>query len=51
MSENELKLINIIREHDTPTRAIEIAIGIMLEFLAQGESSQEQPPAYQQESV
>lgn len=51
MTDNEIKLINIIREHDNPEHAVEIAIRVMIEFLAQDESSQEQPPVYLEESA
>ena len=43
MTNNEQKLLDIIREHDNPEQAFEIALKIILEFLEQGESSQEQP--------
>ena len=33
MTDNEKELLNIIREHDNPERAIEIAIGLMITFL------------------
>lgn len=49
MIDNEMKLLNIIREHDNPERAVEIAIKIMIEFLEQDESSQEQPLVYSRE--
>ena len=45
MTDNEKELINIIREHDNPECAVEIAIKIMIEFLTRDESSQELPPA------
>ena len=51
MTQNELELLNLIREHDAPEHAIEIAINIMLEFLKQDESSQEQPPVCSRESA
>jgi hypothetical protein len=51
MTDNEIKLINIIREHDNPEQAVEIAIRVMIEFLAQDESSQEQPLVYPRESA
>lgn len=49
MSNNEKELLNIIRDHDNPTQAVEIAIKTILAFLEQDESSQEQPPVYFQE--
>ena len=51
MTDNEIKLINIIREHENPEQAVEIAIKTILEFLAQDESSQEQPLACSLESA
>lgn len=51
MTDNEIKLINLIREHDAPEQAIEIAIRVMIEFLAQDESSQEQHPVCSRESA
>ena len=44
MLDNEMELINIIRTHDNPTLAIEIAIKTILEFLEQHESFEEQAP-------
>ena len=40
MTENEKELLNIIRNHDNPERAIEIAIALMIEFL----EKREEPP-------
>ena len=51
MTNNEKNLLNIIRSHDNPEQAIEIAIKIMIEFLKQDESSQEQPLACPRESA
>lgn len=51
MTDNEIKLMNIIREHNDPAQAVEIAIKTIVEFLAQGESSQEQPLACSRESA
>ena len=42
MTNNERELINIIRNHDNPEKAIEIAIQTILAFLEQDESSVEQ---------
>ena len=42
MTENEIELIHMINSHNNPEKALEIAIGIILEFLEQDESSQEQ---------
>lgn len=33
MSDNEKKLLSIIREHDNPEFAIEVAINLLLDFL------------------
>jgi hypothetical protein len=51
MTNNEHELINIIRNHNNPEQAIEIAIKVMLEFLAQDELSQEPLPVFQRESA
>ena len=45
MSENEIELLQIIRSHDDPEKAFEVATKIILEFLKQDESSQEQQAA------
>lgn len=42
MSENELTLLNLIRENDNPVQALSIAIETILSFLTQHESSQSQ---------
>ena len=42
MTENEKELIRIIRENDNPERAIMAAAVIILGFLKQHESSEEQ---------
>ena len=39
MTENELKLLSIIREHKHPDRAMEIAITIICWYLTQSQSS------------
>lgn len=51
MTDNEQKLLNIIHKHDNPGQAFEIALKIILEFLEQGESSQEQPLVCSRESA
>lgn len=51
MTNHEKNLIDIIRTHDNPEQAIEIAIKIMIEFLEQDESSQGQPLACPRESA
>ena len=42
MTANEQELINIIRENDNPVQALSTAVDIILSFLKQHESSQEQ---------
>ena len=46
MTENELELLYIIRTNDNPEQALEIAVKMIIEFLAQHESSQEASAAY-----
>ena len=41
MSNNEKELLNIIREHDNPEQAIEIAIKLMIGFLEKREEPQD----------
>lgn len=48
MTENEKELLNIIRTHDNPEQALEIATRIILSFVEPHESSQEQSAACQQ---
>jgi hypothetical protein len=45
MTENEIKLINLIRENDKPDEALTTAVDIILLFLVQEQSSQGQAPA------
>jgi hypothetical protein len=42
MTENELKLIKLIRENDNLDQAVLTAASIIFDFLTQHESSQEQ---------
>ena len=49
MSKNELELLTIIREHDNLTRALTTATLIILGYLKQQESFEEQAVAYPQE--
>jgi hypothetical protein len=49
MTNNEKELLNIIRNHGDTEEALNIAINIIIEFLAQDESSQEQPVACSRE--
>ena len=51
MTENENELLSIIRNHNNPEQAIDIAVQIILAFLEQDESSQERPPACLWESA
>ena len=37
MTENELELLYIIRNHDDPEKALEIAMSLMIDFLAKHE--------------
>lgn len=43
MTDNEKELLNIIRGHDNPERAVEIALKTILAFLEQDGSFREQP--------
>lgn len=49
MTENERKLIQLIRENDNPDKALLTAIDTILLFLTQQRSSEEQAVAYLQE--
>jgi len=40
MSENEKKLIKMVREHSSPASALTVAIAVISDFLAQRGSSQ-----------
>lgn len=51
MTENELELLRLVREAENVEQAIETAINIMLAFLEQDGSSQEQPPVSQRVSA
>ena len=46
MTENEQKLIELIRENDNPVQAMTQAIFIVLGYLKQEQSSSAQVPAY-----
>ena len=48
MVHNEIEVINKIRESKDPERAMQIAIGIILDHLKQTESSQSQSAAQPQ---
>ena len=45
MTDNEKELIKLIRENDNPEQALMTASVIILDFLKQHESSEEQAPA------
>ena len=45
MTENEMKLINLIRENDNPEQALSTAVDIILLSLVQPESFGVQAPA------
>ena len=51
MTEKEMKLINIIREQDNPEQALTLAIEIILNYLEQQRSSEEQAPVVLRELV
>ena len=42
LSENEIELINMVRENDNPGQALMAATAIILGYLKQHESSEEQ---------
>ena len=48
MTNNELELFYIIRSHDDPEKALQIAMSLMIDFLAKREALQdtffERPP-------
>ena len=46
MTANEKELIKLIRENDNPEQALMTAAVIILDFLKQHESSEEQAAAY-----
>lgn len=46
MTKAEQELIELIRCHNSPDRALETAIGIISDFLKQHGSSEVQAPAY-----
>ena len=51
MTDNEKELLNIIRSHDDPERAIEIALELMLDFLKPHEEPPDTLSARLQESA
>lgn len=50
MINNEAELLKLIREHDDPAKALVTATLVILEFLKQHESSEEQAVADSRES-
>lgn len=50
MTENERKLLQMIREHKDPERALQITVHLILQHLEQHGSSAEPFPAAQKES-
>lgn len=51
MTDYEIELLNIIRTHDNPEQALEIALQIIIEFLKQSESCPEPSVACRRESA
>lgn len=49
MTENEIKLIDLIRNHPNPSAALDVAVRIIVESITQTQCEQEFPPASQQE--
>lgn len=40
MSENEMELLGMIREHDDPEKALAVAVDVITDFLKQLQSSE-----------
>lgn len=51
MTENEVMLINIIREQENPVRALMVAINIIVSYLMQHESYPKSSPVAHREQV
>lgn len=51
MTENEIKLINIIREQDNPVQAMMVAINVIVSYLMQRESYSKPFPVAPREQV
>jgi hypothetical protein len=51
MTKNEHELINIIREHEDPAYALEVAIKLIFEFLAKREEPQDTSSEHLPESA
>lgn len=50
MTKNEKELLNIINQHSNPQKALEIAMELMTDFLANYEESQDTSSALRQEA-
>lgn len=51
MTNNELVLLDLIRNHKDPAEAVQIAISIIFQHLTPRGSAEEQDPAVPQESA
>ena len=51
MPENEKELLKLIREHDDPKQAFDIAIGLMFDFLDEREEPQDTSSVHPRESA
>lgn len=49
MNANEIKLINLIRNHENPEQALSTAVKIILDYLTQPEAFEEQALPYLRE--
>ena len=51
MTENEYELLNMIRNHNNPEQAVEIAIGLLIDFLAKLEAPPDTSSEHLRESA
>lgn len=51
MTDNEKELLSIIRTHDDPSRAVEIAISLLIDFLAKREELRDTSFEHRRESA
>lgn len=51
MTDHELELLYIIRSHDDPEKALQIAMSLMIDFLAKREAPQDTSSEHLQESA
>ena len=51
MTDNERELLNIIREQDNPTQAVEFAFNLLIDFLTKREVLQGTSSEHRQESA